>query len=180
MLRENHSGKATLLDLLKRNELTLPDEIIASIVVFSVHYARKQVRRAKKNGGGELLDWRVNLVRSFDSVILAMLKAKTGEVLEAPFHCEEVNELLLESGAVFKASQVRAAAGTPIRCEERHDNGKIMVRVLESEYITLKCMSLSTDERTDNTYLCCVCARPIAINHVGKGWFVCTGSEWVG
>jgi hypothetical protein len=179
-LPENRSGKADLSDLLRRNHLTLPDQTIADIVSISVHHARKLARRAKKEGGGDLIDWRANLARSFESVVLAMVKARDGEVLGPALYCEEVKELLLESRVLFDASEIKVAVGTPIRCEEHHDNGLFTARVLESEWITLECMSLSTDLRSDNSYLCPLCARPIAMNHGGKDWFVCTGDEWVG
>jgi hypothetical protein len=180
LLPENRSGKADLSDLLRRNHLTLPDQTIADIVSISVHHARKQARRAKKEGGDDLIDWRANLARSFDSVVLAMVKARDGEVLGAAFYSEEVQELLLESRVVFEASEIKVAVGTPVRCEEHHDNGLFTTRILESECITLECMSLSKELRSDNSYLCHLCARPIAVNHGGKDWFVCTGDEWVG
>jgi hypothetical protein len=177
LLPENHSGRVALSALLSRNDLTLSDEAIADIVFIAVHHARKQARRAKKDGDSDLLDWRANLARSFDSVILAMVKARAGQVLDAPLHCQKVNELLLENRAVFEASEIKAAIETPIRCEEHHDNGLFTARVLESEYITLDCMALLTDVRSDNAYLCRICARPIAINRGGKDWFVCTGES---
>jgi hypothetical protein len=180
LLPENHSGRVALSDLLRRNDLTLSDEAVVGIVSLSVHHARKLARYAKKDGNSDLLDWRTNLVRSFDSIILAIVKAKAGHVLDAPLYCQQVNEILLESGAVFDASEIKAAIATPIRCEEHHDNGRFTARVLESEYVTLGCMSLLTDSRSDNAYLCRVCARPIAVNRGGKDWFVCIGDEWVG